>query len=81
LDVFGQSFNGPLAPAIVRDPPADVFADLPIEVNQGGIDGGDCPRSRSIDQRQDLIEVRGRRYCIRPFGHSLSLRAFGRVAH
>ena len=67
-----QGFDGSLAPAVFCDLPRDILADGPVEVDQCGVDGGQRPRSRGLDQAQDLVKVGlGRLHCARLRGQVL----------
>ena len=61
LEVFGQGPDGPLPPGRSGDLVADVFAELPVEVDEGRVDGGQGPRLRGVDQGQHLVELGLRR--------------------
>jgi hypothetical protein len=81
-DVIGELRDGPLSPAIGRDPSADVLADLPVEVDQCLVDGGDGPRPGGVDQPQDFVKFRlggnvGRRSDERPLLALLGFLAQG----
>ena len=82
LEVIGQGPDGPLPPGRGGDLVADVFAELPVEVDEGRVHGGEGPRLRGVDQGQHLVEF-GLRRC-RGFGSLDGSRArsfLGRLAH
>src|SRR5947199_7568716 len=54
LDVSRQRRNGAFAPSVFSDPVADVFADLPVEVNESGVDGLKRSLAGALDQMDDL---------------------------
>jgi hypothetical protein len=56
-DVLGQLPDGALAPRQGRDPPAEVLANLPVEVDESGVDLLKCSLPRLLDQLQDHGEV------------------------
>jgi len=58
LDVLGEGHDSPLAPVLGRDLVTDRLANLPIEVDQDRVNGGDGPRPGGVKEAQHLLEVR-----------------------
>jgi len=59
-DVLGKRRDGALPPTSGRDFPTDVFADAPIQIDQGGVYGNGRAATRGFDQTQDRIEIGSR---------------------
>jgi hypothetical protein len=57
-DVIGKGRHGSLAPVFIGDLSADVFANAPVELNDGRIDGDESTRPSGLDQPKHLVEVR-----------------------
>jgi len=72
LDVLGKGSDSTFTPALGCDLVTDVLADLPIEVDQDRVDGGEGPRPGGFDEAHYFLEVR-LRWLIRldSFGDSL----------
>jgi hypothetical protein len=59
--MFRQGSDGALPPAVGGNPPADVLAERPVEVDQRRVDGGKGAHPGGIDEPKDLVDVGLRR--------------------
>ncbi len=57
LEGLSQGRDGPPSPLLGGDFPVDVLADIPIEIDQRGVDGRYGPRPRGLDEPEHNVEI------------------------
>ena len=83
LNVIGEGADRALAPARGGDLPADVLAELPVEVDQRRVGGGNRLGPCGLDEGQNFVELGLRRRCRAAFldGGGFRGRLPGHLAH